>query len=361
MIPKQKQAAQLLEGEELTEGWKVLKKIELQPYNTGGAYSCCYEVSNGTKRGFLKAFDFSPAMRAGGGDQIRDILNAFKIEKEILEECTKHRFRNIIQLINQGELMIKEAEYYPNVYYLIIEYAEKGDVRNAIKEKRATIEWKLRSLHQLTLGIRQLHSILIAHQDIKPSNIVTMKNDVTKITDFGSAIPLVHHDKELPPHLLKHYAGTWEYAPPELLYGDLGTDEIARRIGCDLYLLGSMVAFYFTNMSMTSLIKLNLEDSLCWTNPKLFGQYEQVKAYVIMAFEKALEDIKYQIKENEIKENIILIIRYLCNPDPNKRGHPKNIKEIGSNYSLERFVTMFNEMATYFEIQKGIVYRKRWG
>jgi eukaryotic-like serine/threonine-protein kinase len=360
MIPKEKQAAQLLEGKELADGWKVIKKIDLQPYNTGGAYSCCYEVTNGTNKGFLKAFDFSPASKAGGGDQIRNILNAFNIEKEILEECNKYKFRNIIQLISYGELIVSEAEIYPNVYYLIIEYAEKGDVRDAIEEKRATIEWKLRSLHQLALGLKQLHSILIAHQDIKPSNIVTMSNDVTKLTDFGSAIPLMHNNKELPPHLLKPYVGTWEYAPPELLYGYLDSDETTRRIGCDLYLLGSMVAFYFTNMSMTSLIKLNLEDSFCWTNPLLFGQYDQIKSYLIMAFEKALDDIHYKLEEDEIKEKIIMIIRYLCNPDPKKRGHPKYFREIGSNYNLERFVSMFNELATYFELKKGIIYKKRW-
>lgn len=359
MIPKEKQAAQLLENKDLSGGWKVLRKIQSQSYNTGGAYSCCYEVSNGERKGFLKAFDFSPAIKVGGVDMIRDILNAFKIEREILEECAKYGFRNVIQLINHGELMVEEAELYPNVYYLIIEFADKGDVRDAIKENRATIEWKLRSLHQITLGLKQLHSIYIAHQDIKPSNIVTMQNGVTKITDFGSAIPLIHDDKELPKHLQKHYAGSWEYAPPELLYG-LDSNEVTRRIGCDLYLLGSMVAFYFTNMSMTSLIKSNLEDSLCWTNPKLFGQFEQIKAYLIMAFEQALEDIKHQIKEDEIRDKIILIIRHLCNPDPTKRGHPKNFQEITSNYNLERFVSMFDDMAKNFELQKGIVYKKRW-
>jgi eukaryotic-like serine/threonine-protein kinase len=265
----------------------------------------------------------------------------------------------VIQLINDGELLVPEAELYPNVNYLIIEYAEKGDVRDALKENRATIEWKLRSLHQVTLGLRQLHSIFIAHQDIKPSNIVTMSNDVTKISDFGSAIPLTHNGSDLPPHLLKDFAGTWEYAPPELLYGYKDPDEVIRRIGCDLYLLGSIVAFYFTNMSMTSLIKLNLEDSFCWTNPNNYGQFEQIKAYLILAFEKALEDVSRQIDDDYIKEKIILIIRYLCNPDPKKRGHAKNLK-VGSNYNLERFVSMFNEMATYYELPKGIVYKKRW-
>jgi serine/threonine protein kinase len=258
MIPKERQAAQMLERRKVGDGWRIIKKIEKLPHNTGGVYSCCYEVENEGRRGFLKAFDYSSADKVGrdGPEQMRDILDAYLYETEILTICTDSGCKNVIRLLDQGNLDIAEAQQYPRVEYLILEYAGKGDIRDALKDKQLTLEWKMRSLHQLANGLRQIHSLSIAHQDIKPSNLVNLTNGATKITDFGSAVLLNNSIRDIPKLLQKNYCGTWEYAPPELLYGEINNNSIIRRIGCDLYLLGSMVAFYFTNMSMTSLIKL---------------------------------------------------------------------------------------------------------
>lgn len=347
MIPKEQQAAHLLEGKILEGGWKVVKKLNPEKHNTGGVYSSCYEVQNGSRKGFLKAFDYSAASKIGAksaADQIKNILNAFTLEREILLRCNQSRCKNVIALFEHGAIEIEEATKYPNVEYLILEYAEKGDIRDAIEENRATLKFKIKSLHQLANGLRQIHKLSIAHQDIKPSNIVTFENDVTKITDFGSAVMLNSTGLELPLHLQKDFAGTWAYAPPELLYGEINTNDVIRRIGCDLYLLGSMIAFYFTNLSMTALIKDNLDDTLSWTLNGNQGKYQEIKSFLILAYEEALTDIRRSIDNDDIKESIMTIVRYLCHPDPNMRGHAKNINEIGPNYNLERFVTMFDRM-----------------
>jgi hypothetical protein len=162
---------------------------------------------------------------------------------------------------------------------------------------------------------------------------------------LGSAVSIKAKNDELPPHLSKDFSGSWEYAPPELLYGEVNNDSIIRRIGCDLYLLGSMIAFYFTNMSMTALIAANLTDGLSWKNPSNYGKYDIVKSYVKNAFEQALTDIGRNIESKYLRDNLILMIRYLCNPDPKKRGHKKNIAEIGSDYALERFISTFDLLA----------------
>jgi len=36
------------------------------------------------------------------------------------------------------------------------------------------------------------------------------------------------------------------------------------------------------------------------------------------------------------------MVEYLCNPFPEKRGHAKNVAMRGSNYSMERFVTILD-------------------
>jgi serine/threonine protein kinase len=352
MIKKQDQAAEMLLGRTLKDGWIVLRKMERKEFQTGGVYSSCYEVEREGIKGFLKAFDYSGASRVGDGtvDEVKNILMAFTLERDILKECNG-RCRNIISLLNDGNIEIEDAKYYPKVEYLILEYASQGNIRNVLDRNKNILEWKARSLHQLANGLNQIHKINIAHQDIKPSNVVALGNGETRLTDFGSAVPLHKSIDELPQHLKKPFAGSWEYAPPELLYGELSDDPVERRIGCDLYLLGNMVAYYFTNMNMTALIKDNLQVNLQWTNPETYGRYKELKPYLIMAFENALNDVSSQINDKQFQEFVIDAIRYLCNPDPKRRGHEKTISERGPNYSLERFLTLFSRMVLYFKIK----------
>lgn len=42
-------------------------------------------------------------------------------------------------------------------------------------------------MHQITAALRQLHGSGIAHQDIKPSNILFFQDDHTKLADLGRA------------------------------------------------------------------------------------------------------------------------------------------------------------------------------
>ena len=351
MIPVEKQAAQMLVGRTLPDGWEVIEKLKRDPSHTGGVYSSCYLVKNGTRRGFLKAFDYSGALKVGedSAQLLKNILNAYTLERDILSSCKENRCKNIIRLLDTGNIEIEDAAQYPRVEYLILEFAEKGDIRNTLSEKQLTLKIQLRSLHQLANGLRQIHKLKYAHQDIKPSNIVRCGDGITKITDFGSAVPVYSEVMSLPRHLQMPIPGSWAYAPPELLYGDLNVNSAIRRIGCDLYLLGSMVAFYFTNMNMTALIKNNLADSVSWENPETYGKYPEVKSYVNAAFQLALGDIAQQINDNEIKDQVLLVVRFLCNPDPAKRGHEKTISQLGSNYDLERFVTIFDVIASKYE------------
>ena len=353
MIPKHKQAAHLLEGRTLDGGWVVGEKIEKSRDGSAGIYSCYYKVTQGDRKGFLKAFDYSSASKISENfaAEIQNITATFNLEKEILEMCRDNGCKNVIEILDTGATNIPEADEYPRVEYLILELAD-SNLNEALEDPNVTLEWKIKSLHQLAKGLSELHKLSIAHQDIKPSNVVKLSSGLTKVSDMGSAASVKKAPSELPYHQRKNYAGTWSYAPPELLYNYVSDDNVVRRIGCDLYLLGSMIAFYFTNMNMTALIKNNLSDSLCWTDDNNKGKYESIKSYLIAAFEKALKDIESQIDHDFIKANVIEAVRYLCYPDPLKRGHKKNIAEIGSNYNLERFISIFDLMARKLKLKQ---------
>ena len=81
-------------------------------------------------------------------------------------------------------------------------------------------------LYQIVVNVAIIHSLLINHLDIKPSNITLTPTPVrygdkvitdfpiVKMIDFGSS----QGGYEQPLARLP-FTGTWEYAPPEILYG----------------------------------------------------------------------------------------------------------------------------------------------
>lgn len=88
-----------------------------------------------------------------------------------------------------------------------------GDVRNhlAVAEK-IELAWLLRSLHHVATGLYQLHSARVAHQDLKPSNILVFDKKLSKVSDLGSA-----SIREVPsPRDEAPFAGDSTYAPPEV-------------------------------------------------------------------------------------------------------------------------------------------------
>src|SRR5262249_27237780 len=132
-----------------------------------------------------------------------------------------------------------------------LELADSGDVRKYLDvAARFDSAWVLRSLHHVATGLRQLHSAGIAHQDVKPSNVLVFDAKISKVADLGRA----SSQGESPPHEDHHIAGDPEYAPPELCYHHVVPDWNQRRLGCDAYLLGSMVVFFFGRCSVQSRI-----------------------------------------------------------------------------------------------------------
>ena len=76
----------------------------------------------------------------------------------------------------------------------------------------------------------------------------------------------------------------------------------ARRMGCDAYLLGSMIVWMFTRTGMTPLLLMNLHKDLspkCWT-----GSYEEVLPYLHAAFEDTMDYVEPEIPEG-FREELI--------------------------------------------------------
>ena len=74
------------------------------------------------------------------------------------------------------------------------------------------------------------------------------------------------------------------------------------------------------------------------------GTYEEVTPYLQSAFNDALASVEADIPK-EVRSDIILMLRQLCEPDLSKRGHPLNRFQNVNSFSLERYITKLDLLA----------------
>ncbi|SFW91422.1 protein kinase domain-containing protein [Chitinophaga sancti] len=214
-------AAHNLLNKTLSTGWNVIELIKSQPGSTGSFFSVCYKVEKEGEICFLKAFDFGSffnVSRQSGEnkgiiDIMADMINAYKYEKDLSNLCKNNYATKVAFVKDFGEENVT-GYTIPIVPYLIFDLAD-GDVRNKLKfTDRLDTSWKLKSLHSIAVGLRQLHNIDVSHQDLKPSNILVF-NEESKIGDIGRSLSLNMKS----PYDETPFNGDWNYAPPESLYG----------------------------------------------------------------------------------------------------------------------------------------------
>jgi eukaryotic-like serine/threonine-protein kinase len=329
--------AQKLTGQQLPNDWTVVSMINKKPNATGGHFSIGYLVKHiDGREAFLKAIDFSRAFHSPDvARELQDLTATFNFERDLLNKCRDKNLDRVVRAIEDGQITIDSLP----VPYLIFELAN-GDIRAHMDVLgKLDLAWTLRMLHHVAVGVKQLHSVGIAHQDLKPSNILVFDESlVSKLADLGRSA----HSDHQPPHDNHVFAGAYGYAPPELLYRFTHPDFRQRRFGCDTFLLGNIILFALTRETMTAVLMSHLAPEhmpLAWT-----GTYEDVLPYLQLAFNNALNTIEPHIPV-EVCDEIITMLRHLCEPDLSKRGHPRNHSKNGNNFSLERFVSSLNLLA----------------
>lgn len=344
-------AAQELEGRTLSSGWKVLKKIEkptIQETDVVNDFSVYYEVERDGIQCYMKAIDFSKYMSIKTANQkstdlLELMIKNFHYERDLSIHCQKRRVTKVAFVIESDEEEV-EGYMYSIVPYLIFE-KDDGDVRKMLAyNKKFDFAWKLKSLHNVAVGIQQLHNAGVSHQSLKPSNILLFKGN-TKIGELGKALcpdlDEACYDWE--------FKGDYNYAPPEVLYGYIIQEWKTRAYMADCYVLGGLIVYYLTGGTMNGILFRYLPEKFHPANYAI--PFDAVKSYLMDAFEQALQDIAASLKDNALKARTLNMIRHLCCPDPERRGHPKTIMSTDSNYNLERFVTELDYLGRKAELE----------
>ena len=342
--------AQQLTGLTLKNGWVVEKHIAKLPDATGGYFSEGYLVRNTKGQpAFLKALDYSRAFKdPQTSRRLQELTTAYNFECDVLARCNAKHLAHVVKAIDFGSVEVPLSPFQ-KVEYIIFEWAEGGDVRSqALVSRTFDTAWSLRSLHHIATGLHELHGTGIAHQDVKPSNVLVFESNDRKLADLGRASDL----NNPAPHDAEIIAGARPYAPPELLYRDPPGDWDHRRFGCDAYHLGSMVTFLFAASGATALLFSHLPDHLLPTN--WTGSYLDVLPYIRDAWGRAAVAFDATTPDG-FKEELGIAVRQLCDPEPARRGHPLTRSSGGNPFSLERYISLFNMLAARaeFRLQRG--------
>lgn len=175
--------AEQLEGPTLDNGWTVGPMIPRTPGHTGGHFSCAYNVSHSNGKGaFLKAMDYTSALSSADPAATLNLLtSAFLFEREVLQECADRKLTHIVKAIDGGKVNVGGMV----VEYLVFEQA-RGDIRDCLDTlTQFNLTWTITCIHNICVGMRQLNGSSIAHQDLKPSNVLDFAQNSQKLADLG--------------------------------------------------------------------------------------------------------------------------------------------------------------------------------
>lgn len=342
-------------GTQIDGGWTIISELP-RPGTvgaedlTGGQFSICYIVERTkdkkTERAFLKVIDVNAAANAFPGDIMRGLKlssDSYAIERIILDTCKKASLDRIIQSLAFGQIPSTTSGALP-APYILFENAD-GDLRKLVSRGAAFDNaWKLRVLHDVAVGLQQLHQKSIAHQDLKPSNVLIFNDDGqgAKIGDLGRS-SMRGHDA---PHDLYIVAGAIAYAPPEQAFGIRPERWEDRREGCDLYHLGSIASFLFTGQAPNNHYQKSLPVAVL---PRKWGGLGKTDYATALPFlTAALTDFVSKAGvdfPDWCRDELVQILFNTCEPDYQKRGDPEARKRAGFPLGIETFVSRFDRLS----------------
>ncbi|CAG9329424.1 unnamed protein product [Blepharisma stoltei] len=230
--------------------------------------------------------DYSMAREIGKGSFARVFLGIENTSsQEFAIKCFNkmdlwNRKNGIKHLLNEIDIMRKLD--HPNILklfkvyedcdkvYLVLEYAEGGDLRKRLSEcKKYPEEAAIRFIQKLLRVVDYMKSLNIVHKDIKPENILLTSpsdNSNFKLADFGLACECDGY--------LEGKCGSLGYVAPEILWGmkySFNVDVFSTGV-VFFALIAGRSPFYGKSVNEIYLKNLNCNiqfNEKCWINIKI--------------------------------------------------------------------------------------------
>jgi serine/threonine protein kinase len=350
-------AAENLIGQELPGGWIIDRQIpragSAGATDLSGSFFSIGYIAKKPAQGkakeeeaFLKVIDVQQALTLQTGlmmDRLKLVTESHSFECSILDLCDKAKLDRVVQIIAKGELPPLPGSFI-SFPYILFELAD-GDVRKIVsRSDKIDDAWRLRVLHDVAVGLQQLHGLTISHQDLKPSNVLLFEKagQGAKIGDLGRA----SHKSIDAGHDGLIVAGASKYAPPEQVYGIVPERWEDRREGCDLYHLGTLVTFLFAGISPTDYYSyaLNLDVRPAMWGGRSTSDYQMALPLLTATFTAFVETIS---KDFPLwaRGELTQIVMNACNPDFTRRGDPGYRRQVSNSIGIETFVSRFDRLA----------------
>ena len=149
-------------------------------------------------------------------------LGAIKILKSELAENAefRRRFRDeslaVAQLSHANIVSIYDVSSSQGIDYIVMELID-GITLKQYMERRGKMDWReaLHFITQIMRGLSHAHSRGIIHRDIKPQNIMVLRDGSVKVADFGIACLADAHQT-----LAQEALGSVHYISPEQAKGE---------------------------------------------------------------------------------------------------------------------------------------------
>ena len=126
--------------------------------------------------------------------KVSDYVCALKIlDKEDVElHKMHHQLRREIEIqahLRHPNILRLYGYFYDDKrIYLVLEYAEEGELYDLISKGPLKEELVAKYMSQLCQGFKYLHSKNVIHRDVKPENLLIGRNDMIKMSDFGWSV-----------------------------------------------------------------------------------------------------------------------------------------------------------------------------
>ena len=339
-----------LVGETLSGEWTVDSRVTPTAVQTGDNFSIGYLACNSSgRRGYVKVLNYEEAFRSVDPTAaLQQMTEAYNFERDLVDRCGIHRLSRVVAAYCHGTVRI--AAFPIPINYIVFEFAQ-FDIRRALDlSSDLDMAVKLRMCHNAASGLAQLHAIGVAHQDVKPSNLLVFDHSTSglansKIADLGRATDrnvAAWHDSFT-------IAGDPTYAPPEQRYGEVHSSFALRRLACDLYQLGNLIAFIVTGTTMNARLDMHLHPAYAPAN--WGGSYADVLAYVQAAHSLSLQDFAQSI-DHPLGDRIVQIVSCLTDPDASRRGHPASHRA-RQPFAMNRIVTELDLLSRRAEASLG--------
>ena len=276
----------------------------------------------------------------GNADPMTELLKLTsdaKFEQDVLAYCTNNGMSRVMRYLGHEYLQLDPANLMSQVSCLIMEVGDQDLRRLMCRLGNTSCVWTLRVMSDVSLALTQLHRGGIAHQDLKPSNVISVDakdgaNDrILKVGDLGRVTSKNHKG----PFDSHEWPGDLNYCPPERWYRHVPTDWNDRRDSADAYMLGSLLIFLSTGVTLQSLVSQLIHQQYLPNN--WGGSYEQdLLAVLIDAHARVLEGHLRPTIMSEVQAEVMKIAIELTHPDPRVRGDTRARRQVGRPVGLDR-------------------------